>query len=119
MTENLQKKRLAQAIFELQLSFLREISHLITRFSKNSQKFDVLRFHGMLYYDKVIHKLLAARDSLNKGERPVAESIDAVGRHKKIHMWDEFSSCVKSIIEIQTFFEFKLLLPSESGCVTR
>ena len=42
------EKLLAQATFILRLIFMIEISHLLTRFSKSSQKFDVLPFHGML-----------------------------------------------------------------------
>ena len=36
---------LAQTTFVLNLVFMREVSHLMTIFSKSSQKFDVLPFH--------------------------------------------------------------------------
>ena len=32
---------------------MREVSHLMTIFSKSSQKFDVSPFHGMLQFEKL------------------------------------------------------------------
>ena len=113
------EKRLAQATIILELAFMREISHLLTRFSKSSQKFDVLPFHGMMYYEKVILMLLAAKERIQKGETPVIETINPVGRHKKFQLWFDFSSCAKNAVEMQTFHDFKLLLPSERGRVSR
>ena len=60
------EKRMAQATFVLKLAFMREISHLITRFSKSSQKFDVLPFHAMIYYEKIVQKLVLAKNSMKK-----------------------------------------------------
>ena len=45
--------------------------------------------------------------------------INTVGRHKKQQTWEDLSNCVKSIGEKQTFLDFKLLLPSEWGRMTR
>ena len=36
----------------------------------------------------------------------------------KFHLWEYFSTCVKSVVKNQTFLEFKLLLTSEQGRVT-
>ena len=58
------EKLLAQATFILRLSFVREVSHVLTRFSKLSQKFDVLPFHGMIAYEKVMKQLSNAKASL-------------------------------------------------------
>ena len=76
------EKLLAQATFILRLIFMREISHLLTRFSKSSQKFDVLPFHGMLYYEKVIRQLSVAMDYFKRAEIPPAEILNGTVSHK-------------------------------------
>ena len=59
---------LAQATFILTLVFMREISHLLTIFSKSSEKFDVLPFHGMLQFEKLKLSLSNATDELKTGK---------------------------------------------------
>ena len=46
------EKMLAQTTFILGLLFMREISHVMMRFSKNSQKFDNLPFYVLNKYEK-------------------------------------------------------------------
>ena len=73
---------LAQATFILNLVFMKEISHLLTIFSKNQQKFDVPPFHGMLQFEKLKLSLSNPRDELKTGKVPKSESLDETPHHK-------------------------------------
>ena len=114
-TENI----LAQASFVFHLIFIREISHLLTRFSKSSQKFDVLPFYGMTSYEKTIRLLTCARDSFKNNNAPKPEPIEIETKLSKFYLWEDFNNCTNTIIQDQTFHKFQLLLPSERGRVTR
>ena len=80
---------LAQTTFVLNLVgesfndniFTREVSHLMTIFSKCSQKFDVLPFHGMLQFEKLKLSLSNARDKLKSGENPNSETLEKTFHH--------------------------------------
>ena len=111
------EKLLAQTTFIVSLLFMREMSHLMTRYSKSSQKFYVLPFHGMNLYKQIIEKLLKARDDLNCGRCPEVEILEPTSHHKSFQLWHDFKECTEKILAEETFHGFKLLLPSERGRV--
>lgn len=110
---------LAQVTFILNLIFMREMSHLYTIFSKNSQAFDVLPFHCMTQFEKLKTSLSNARDALKSGKSPDIEIINFHTTNKPFNLWEDFDNYKKLLLEEQTFFGFKVLLPAERGRVTR
>ena len=112
-------KPLTQTTFIVSLLFMREMSHLMTRYSKSSQKFDVLPFHGMNLYKQIIEKLLKARDDLNCGRCPEVEILEPTSHHKSFQLWHDFKECTEKILAKETFHGLKLLLPSGRGRVMR
>ena len=112
------EKLLAQVIFVLNLLFMRELSHLITIFSKSSQTFDVLPFRGMCQFEKLKISLSKARDELKSGKAPKSETLQSPHR-KPFQLWQDFNDCTDILLKEQTFSSFKVLLPSERGRVTR
>ena len=110
---------LAQVTFVLNLTFMREASHLYTIFSKNSQAFDVLPFHSMNQFDKLKSSLSKAQVCLNAGNCPEIEIISFHSTKKSFHLWEDFRNYVTQIVDTQKFCGFNLLLPAERGRVTR
>ena len=110
---------LAQVTFILNLLFMRETSHLLTIFSKDSQSFDVFPFHCMIQFDKIKLCLNAAKDRLKSGKFPEIKTIKFHSTKKSYNLWEDFQSSVTKIQETQTFHNFQLLLPAERGRVTR
>ena len=92
---------------------MREISRVMKRFSKNSQKFDILPFYVMNKYEKLIENLLKAREQLKLGNVPQVERLEPTGKHQS------FQLLKQALLSDQTFDGFKLLRPSERGRVTR
>ena len=89
---------------------MREVSHLITIFSKSSQSFDVLPFHGMCQFEKLKLSLSKARDELKSGKAPKSEIFQSPHR-KPFQLWQDFNDCIDILLKHQTFFGFKVLLP--------
>ena len=77
-SEDLLEKHLVQASLILNLSFMREISHLLTRCSKEFQRFDVLPYHNMLHYETLIKRLNKANLSFKSSEIPSVEPLSDV-----------------------------------------
>ena len=112
------EKLLAQVIFVLNLLFMREVSHLITIFSKSSQTFDVLPFRGMCQFEKLKISLSKARDELKYGKAPKSETLQSPHR-KPFQLWQDFNDCTDILLKEQTCSGFKVLLHGERGRVTR
>ena len=110
---------LAQVTFILNLLFMRETSHLLTIFSKDSQSFDVFPFNCMIQFDKIKLCLNAAKDRLKSGKFPEIETIKFHSTKKSYNLWEDFQSSVTKIQVSQTFHNFQLLLPVERGRVLR
>ena len=98
---------------------MREISHVMTRFFKNSQKFDILPFYVMNKYEKLIENLLKAGEQLKLGNVPQVERLEPTGKHQSFQLWSDFKTGTEKLLSDQTFHGFKFLLPSERGQVTR
>ena len=91
----------------------------MTIFSKSSQKFDVLPFHGRLQFEKLKLSLSNARDRLKSGEIPNIETLEKTLHHDAFNLWEDFKTCTETLLNDQTFCGFKILLTNERGRVTR
>ena len=118
-SEDLLEKHLFQASLILNLAFMREISHLLTRCSKEFQRFDCLPYHNMLHFEILIERLDKANTSFKRSEVPSIEPLSEVKRMKSHRLWHDFETCVKNIRSDKKFQGSKLLLPSERGRITR
>ena len=119
LDRNFTEKMLAQTTLILGLLFMREISHVTTRFSKNSQKFDILPFYVTNKYGKLIENWLKARELLKLGNVPQVERLELTGKHQSFQLWSDFKTGTEKLLSDQTFHGFKLLLTSERRRVTR
>ena len=77
-SEDLLEKHLVQASLILNLSFMREISHLLTRCSKKIQRFNVLPYLNMLHYETLIERINKANLSFKSSEIPSVEPLSDV-----------------------------------------
>ena len=85
-SKDLLEKQLVQASLILNLSFIWEISHLLTRCSKEFQRFDCLPYHNMLHYEILIERLYKANASFKRSEIPSVEPLSEVKRMKSYRL---------------------------------
>ena len=83
-----------EAVFDL--LFMRDVSHLLTYCSKESQRFDVLPFDPMNVANKVLANLIASGDSFIGGKIP-----DSIPLHEKktYEVWGKCKCPVNKILE--------------------
>ena len=102
-SEDLLEKHLFQASLILNLAFMREISHLLTRCSKEFQRFDCLPYHNMLHFEILIERLDKANTSFKRSEIPSIEPLSEVKRIKSHRLWHDFETCVKTLNLMKNF----------------